>query len=447
MNNPVPGGRSGGRTQMNSPPQMPGGRSGGRSVLSPTNNPPPTNPPPIGRSGGRSVQSPTTNPPPTGRSGGRSTQTPTTNPPPTGRSGGRSTQTGENPTPGGRSGGRSTQTGENPTPGGRSGGFTLRSNGGDSPNPTPTPGGRSGGKSVQTNNPTPGGGSNTPTRPPPKKMVMPELNIPVKENKPQTQGSSVVNPTLLVVAQDNVKGKSLGPLSNVKESSSNQGGVSGKGPKKLVIKPPLNRTAKPWSMPFKLPQIEANTEYIQPTAPLEQQPKVTREPQRKIKGDAWTKIKGPLLLYNKIKKSLLLETCNKKEKRFMAIYYNWILFWGSSGNRPEENDQMPVSYFDLDNVLDSTEIKINEKKNELTLPLLPNMGAKNVKYSFDQIEDLRNWWKETKKIVAVLERTERSDMSTEEMVKLKLAEINMIFPEKNFNPMGSKGEVEWTKAG
>jgi len=88
-----------------------------------------------------------------------------------------------------------------------------------------------------------------------------------------------------------------------------------------------------------------------------------------------------------------------------------------------------------------------KKKLELTLPLLPNMGAKNVKFGFDDTEVLRNWWKETKKIVAVLERTERGDMQNEDMVKLKLAEINLVFPEKNFIPNGLKGVVEWQKAG
>jgi len=87
------------------------------------------------------------------------------------------------------------------------------------------------------------------------------------------------------------------------------------------------------------------------------------------------------------------------------------------------------------------------KKLELTLPLLPNMGAKNVKFGFDQVEELRNWWKETKKIVAVLEKTERNDMVSEDMIKLKLAEINLIFPEKNFEPSGLKEVIDWKKAG
>eukprot|EP01091_Cochliopodium_minus_P003489 TRINITY_DN133_c0_g1_i4.p1 TRINITY_DN133_c0_g1~~TRINITY_DN133_c0_g1_i4.p1 ORF type:complete len:715 (-),score=284.24 TRINITY_DN133_c0_g1_i4:90-2234(-) len=573
MSNPIPGGRSGGRSspiQMNGPPQMPNpmGRSGGiKSPQTGENNP---NPTPLGRSGGIKL-------PPIEKNtmGGRGIKLPpidnnnNQNPPPMGRSGGRSNpidnNNNQNPTPMGRSGGRSNiiqqnnTIGQNPpikmmnipppikndnvqqnnppnNPPPRNIPPPIRNDNVQQNNPPNNPPPRNipppiRNDNVQQNNPPNNPPprnipppirndnvqqNNPPNNPPPRnipppirndnvpqnipppirndnvpqnipppirnvpspstntvpqnipppirqeqptltptkqptKVVMPQINMPVKETVRETPKSlsSLVNPTFLVVSSNVISGKFLPPINSdgLVDVTTKKVKASKEGPRPPIISAPLYRSAKPWEMPFKVPEIEANVEYIQPTAPLEQLPKVHREPSRKIKGDAWTKVKGPLMLYSKIKKGLTIETCNRKEKRYMGIYFNWIIFWGSTGNKPEESDDMPVTYFDLDNVLDSTEIKINEKKLELTLPLLPNMGAKNVKFGFDVVEDLRNWWKETKKIVAVLEKTERNDMINEDMIKLKLAEINLIFPEKNFIPMGVKEVIDWKRAG
>ena len=130
----------------------------------------------------------------------------------------------------------------------------------------------------------------------------------------------------------------------------------------------------------------------------------------------------------------------------MGVYFNWILFWKSlNGEKPEGVD--PEGYFELDNVSDSTEIKVDEKKFEVSLPLLQGMRNKAFKLSFDEKDHARLYWKETRRIVAVLERTERNDMQSEEMVQMKIGEIMQVFPEKGYTPMGIKGEVDWRRAG